>query len=245
MHILGIHFAVAPANPASAAELHAIGLDQNGTLSEPSYCDANRPDQLSFDPRPDLVVVDTPIAVPNRHGRRAAEELLAWCDIPTFPVSVARLETLYGGMPGAPLVEHLAATDVVLAESLPRVVLRELLWERETDGAYIDLAEYRERWLGVRGPDPVGRGRRRPTDPDLAATRDLLEGALGLPDACQDMPGPTLAALACAYAGLRASNERWGPTLRLGLDHRHELVLPADVNLIRRCALHGERQAQA
>ena len=57
----------------------------------------------------DVVVVDAPLAVPDATGRRDAEQVLAWCDVPAFPVSGRRLETVYGGARGVALAPRLAA----------------------------------------------------------------------------------------------------------------------------------------
>ena len=110
--------------------------------------------------------VDAPLAVPNLDGSRDAEKVLAWCDVPAFPVSRRRLERVHGGARGVDLAPSLARSGRAVRETLPDLVLRELEWERQhPPGApAMDLADYRPASIGVRAPvyRPKGRGRARP-----------------------------------------------------------------------------------
>ena len=57
--------------------------------------------------------------------------MLSWCDAPTLPISVSRLESLYGGCRGVQLADQLSDGDLTLVEALPELTLRQLIWEYE------------------------------------------------------------------------------------------------------------------
>ncbi len=186
-----------------------------------------------------LVVVDAPIDVPNAGGRRDVESVLAWCDIPAFPVSTRRLETVFGGARGVEIASTLAQGGRRAIEALPDQVLRQIAWEREhPNGAPpLALADYRAAWLGVRAPRhrPKGVGRARPDG--IAAAWHLLAGVIDMagwtpsvqPDdwtAIND--SARIDAICCAYAGLRLCD---GGGMSIGAPGRGQAALPVDANL--------------
>lgn len=203
---------------------------------------------------PALVLVDAPLMVPDGAGRRDVEHVLAWLDIPAFPVSGARMQTVYGGTRGARLAAALAGGPHVLAETIPDQVLRQLLWERRQPpgAAPLGLAEYRARWLGVRPPAFRPRGGRAHPE-GLGPARDLLADAADL----TAWPAPTrdgdLAALdeaaaidatACAVAAHRCRHgdpTRW---VLIGTALRGRMVLPGDLDLAERAKVNATRLAR-
>lgn len=186
------------------------------------------------------LVVDAPLAVPEGVGRRDAEAVLAWCDVPAFPVSRRRLTQVTGGMRGVALAPALARPGRWLAEALPDLVLRQIAWERRhpADAPPLDLAAYRAAWPGVRAPAyrPKGAGRARA--PGLVAAWALLASVLDLAgwrpsgaagdDWAAIDDAAVLDALCCAYAGLRVAR---GEGLLLGAPDRGLVAVPADANL--------------
>lgn len=198
-----------------------------------------------------LIVVDAPLAAPSASGRRDAEKVLGWCDIPAFPVSSARLATVYGGARGVALAARLGAGGREALEALPDQVLRQIAWERAhpVSDPPLPLADYRAAWLGVRAPRyrPKGIGRAHPQG--VVAAWRLLAGAIDL-DGWEPAPDPDdwaaigdaarIDAICCAYAGLRLAR---GEGVRVGAPGRGTLVLPADANLRGRVAATVARLA--
>lgn len=195
------------------------------------------------------VVVDAPLAVHGDAGRRDAEVVLSWCDVPAFPVSARRLETVFGGARGVALAGRLAGGGRRVVEALPDQVLRQIAWEtgRPEDAPAIDLADYRAAWLGVRAPRyrPKGVGRARP-DGVMEAWR-LLARVVDMdgwtPTAAPDdwaaiADAARIDAICCAYAGLRLEQ---GTALVLGAPGRGEVAVPVDANLRARLAATLER----
>ena len=196
--------------------------------------------------------VDAPLAVPNETGSRDAERVLAWCDVPAFPVSRRRLAQVHGGARGVGLAPALARSGRELRETLPDLVLRELAWERShpPHAPALDLADYRPAWLGVRAPAyrPKGRGRARPAG--LAQAQALLAGVVDLRGWTPQTDGDDwealddaarLDALCCAYAALRLARGRG--TATIGGPETGHVAFPADANLRARVALTVERLA--
>jgi predicted nuclease with RNAse H fold len=192
------------------------------------------------------VAVDAPLAVPNAEGSRDAERVLAWCDVPAFPVSRRRLERVHGGARGVALAPALARPGRQVRETLPDLVLRELEWERAhpPDAPALDLADYRPAWLAVRGPvyRPKGRGRARPAG--MARAHELLAGVLDLggwapvpagDDWAALHDAARLDALCCAYAALRLARGEGAATI--GGPACGHVAFPADANLRGRVAL--------
>ncbi len=198
------------------------------------------------------VVVDAPLAVSNERGSRDAERVLAWCDVPAFPVSRARLGRVFGGARGVALAPALARPGRELRETLPDLVLRELEWEREhpPDAAALELADYRPAWLAVRAPAyrPKGRGRARPAG--MARAHGLLSEVLDLGGWAPDPAGDDwdalhdaarLDALCCAYAALRLARGEGAATV--GDPASGQVAFPADANLRGRVELTVRRLA--
>jgi predicted nuclease with RNAse H fold len=198
------------------------------------------------------VVVDAPLAASDAEGSREAERVLAWCDVPAFPVSRRRLETVFGGARGLGLAPALARPGREVLETLPDLVLRELEWERDhPPGApALELGAYRAAWLGVRAPAyrPKGRGRARPGG--MARAQELLAGVLDLggwaPDPAADDWGALhdaarLDALCCAYAALRLARGEGAATI--GGPASGRVAFPADANLRGRVDLTLRRLA--
>ena len=249
--ILGLHLLQAMDQIASPRRSALARLDAQGRLVS---LDLAGPDD-------DLIalvaaagalplVVDAPLEVPNTTGRRDVETVLAWCDVPTFPVSARRLEQVFRGARGVSPAPPLARGAGPLRETVPDLVLRQIAWERDhpADAAAIDLADYRAAWLGLRAPvyRPKGAGRARP-DGTLAAWR-LLTGVLDLggwtPSAAPDDWGAIddaarIDALCCAYAALRGQDPL-GHAL-IGAEGLGRMVVPADANLRGRIGLTVER----
>ncbi len=199
-----------------------------------------------------LVVIDAPIAIPDgTGGRRDVEQVLAWLDIPAFPVTRARMEKVHGGARGLLVAAALRGHTTV--EGIPDQVLRQLLWEREQPIGLppIGLAEYRARWLGVRAPAFRPRGGRARHD-GLAPARDVLADAVDL--AAWPMPERTgdLAALdeaaaidavACAvtaYRCLHGAGDSWA---RIGTPDGGRVLIPAGPDLIDRAVVNIARLA--
>ena len=127
-----------------------------------------------------FVLMDAPAVVPDVRGRRDAEHVLAWLDIPAFPVTRARMDSVHGGARGARIATALTARGHVVAEALPDQVLRQLIWEeqRMPGTAPMDLGAYRAEWLGVRAPAYRPRGGRARPD-GLAPARAILQTVVG------------------------------------------------------------------
>jgi len=199
----------------------------------------------------DSLVADAPFEVPNEDGRRDVETVLAWCDVPTFPVSAHRLARVFGGARGVALAPALTEAAGAVRETVPDQVLRQIIWEQThpADAPPIDLAEYRAAWLGVRAPvyRAKGAGRARP-EGTLVAWR-LLSEVLDLggwtPDAApaDDWAAiddaARIDALCCAYAGVRWQGSEGH--VAIGAMGLGRMVLPADANLRARVALTLDR----
>lgn len=187
---------------------------------------------------PAIVVVDAPLVVPNDGGQRDVERILAWCDVPAFPVSRGRLAKVHGGHRGVDLADALSPTALAV-ETHPDLVLRLLMWEDQTGGALIDLADYRSMWLGIRAPTyrPKGPGRATPTG--IAAVTAILARHVDLggwtPTAPDDDWGPIrdaaiLDAIICAYVA-RRSIDRPDAVGTIGTPSRGQMLVPVDGNL--------------
>jgi hypothetical protein len=189
-----------------------------------------------------LVVVDAPLAVPNETGSRDLERVLAWCDIPLFPVSRRRMAALHGGLRAQALAAALdARADEGAWEASPDQVLRQLIWEREhpADAAPLDLADYRALWPAVRAPvyrpKAAGRARMSGLAPAWTIVASVVDtGGWAPADGADDWgviaDAGRIDALCCAVAGLRALGVGGGAFL-LGSTERGRMLVPADANL--------------
>lgn len=196
-------------------------------------------------PPPALVVVDAPLAIPNRTGKRDVEAVLAWCDVPAFPVSEDRMKAVFGGARGVALAAELRGRGYGLAETIPDLVIRELLWERERPAGLpaLDLRVYREAWLQHRPPTfrPDRRGTARPEafHAAYAALAEVIDLAAWTPSHDPRTAAAELDAIACAYSGGRHLTA--SASVDLGDPKRGRMLLPADTNLAARIALTVDR----
>jgi predicted nuclease with RNAse H fold len=243
LHLLQSNDLVETPRPSTVAE-----LDAEGALVRLEHLATDADILAAIGDGPRLVAVDAPLAVPNEGGQRDIERLLAWCDIPVFPVSRRRLQQVHGGLRGVALAAALSAPDVELIETSPELVLRELQWEEGTSSA-LDLEEYRTRWIAERPPvyRPKGPGRAKPAG--IVGAHALLARHVDLqgwvpaesPDdwaAIRD--AAVLDAIACAYVAWRAVHQPQR-VLRIGAKDLGEMLLPVDGNLAARIAVNLER----
>ena len=162
MCVAGIHLLQTLPLVGSGRRSAVAVLDRTGRLEALELADGDDQVVAAVPERASWLCVDAPLAVPNREGSRPAERVLAWCDVPAFPVSLRRLETVHGGARGLALAPALARPGRAVRETLPDLVLREFEWERAhpPEAPAMDLADYRPAWLGVRAPRyrPKGRG---------------------------------------------------------------------------------------
>jgi predicted nuclease with RNAse H fold len=195
------------------------------------------------------IAIDTPLHVPNERGQRPVETLLAWLDMPAFPVSGARMQQIFGGCRGASLLSALASPDRRIVEALPEAVLRQLSWQRGRPAAAapLGLAAYRAAWLGSRAPRyrPKGTGRAR-TD-GLVAAADLLSDAVDLDGWWPSPPGDDwdaiadaarLDAIAAALVAHRLIHE---PEHTLMLGNEPPTVILSDADMRDRAMVNVER----
>lgn len=200
---------------------------------------------------PALVLVDAPIVVPaDTVGRRDVEHVLAWLDIPAFPVTPARLAKVHGGARGPELVAGLDRAHVT-AEAVPDHVIRQLMWEQDhpVGSPPLGLADYRAAWLDVRPPAFRPRGGRARND-GLAPARDVLGRACDLaawpaPDRTGDLAdldeAAAIDAVACAITAHRCLHGPEGSWARIGTADRGVVILPAGPDLIARAQVNIAR----
>jgi Protein of unknown function (DUF429) len=187
---------------------------------------------------PALVVVDAPIVVPNQTGQRDVERILAWCDVPAFPISRARLASVFGGARGSELASRMPP-ETVLHETHLDLALRLAMWEQATGDAHLDLADYRAQWLGLRAPRyrPKGAGRARPEG--IIAAAGVLAHVVDLGGWTPDLAGDDwtlindaaiLDAMICGWVAHRAVTAPQR-TMTVGAPERGQLLVPVDSNL--------------
>ena len=200
---------------------------------------------------PALVLMDAPAVVPDVRGRRDSEHVLAWLDIPAFPVTPARMASVHGGTRGAGIAAALTARGHVVAEALPDQVLRQLMWEKQRPRgtAPIDLGEYRAEWLGVRAPAYRPRGGRARPD-GLAPARGILQavvGAANWPPATRDGDlaaldeAAVIDAVACGVAAARCLHGPDDSWAMLGDAAAGRVVLAAGPEMIERARVNIAR----
>lgn len=202
-------------------------------------------------PEPALVLVDAPTVVPEVTGRRDAEHVLAWLDIPAFPVTPSRMEKAYGRARGVALARALAHAGHVVAEALPDQVLRQLMWEQEhpADRPPLDLGAYRAAWLGVRAPafrPRGGRARNDGLEPARAVLAESIDlAAWPLPERDGDLAdlddAAVIDAVACAVLAhrcLHAPGDRWA---LVGDAAAGRIALAACPEMIQRAAINATR----
>jgi predicted nuclease with RNAse H fold len=251
MSVVGIHLLQSLDLIASPRRSAVARLDARGRLEGLDLAAEDAEIAAAVPPGARWVCVDAPLAVENEGGRRDPERVLAWCDVPVFPVSRRRLATVYGGARGVAVAAALEAPGREVLETVPDLVLRELEWEHAHPPADppMDLAEYRPAWLGARAPAyrPKGAGRARPAG--FARALELLAGVIdlgGWSPAAGDVwealhDAARLDALCCAYAALRLA--RGEGSVTLGDARRGRVAFPADANLRGRAELTVRRLA--
>jgi predicted nuclease with RNAse H fold len=237
-----------PRRPSALAE-----VDGAGRLVE--LLDVDSDDEiLAGVPAESLLAIDAPLEVPNEHGNRGIERLIAWCDVPLFPVAGVRLDKVVGGRRGVDLAPSLRSAAAVVVEASPELILRQLIFEQQRrESAPLDLARYREIFLQTRAPAyrPKGAGRAKPAGLE-PATRILAHevdlGAYAPADGAGDLEAiadaARLDAIACAYAAHRAL-EGPAPSILIGAPREGEMLLPVDANLLERLEINlGRMRAQ-
>ncbi len=197
---------------------------------------------------PLIVAVDTPLRIANPTGRRALDELLAWLDVPVFPISRARVDQVWGGSRGQKLAAALASKpDAVVLEAVPDLVLRVLAWQASGREPCDDLQAFRTGWLDLRPAPyrPKGLGRARPAAMDSAVA--LIRSALDIgrwrlsqePDDWQAIADAAVVdALLCAYSALSVAR---GHGVVVASDDGSPCALPTVAMLHRRIEVNVER----
>jgi len=227
-------------------------INPQGALLGVQMCRTDEDICAAVGESPALLVVDAPIAIPHGPGgRREVEQVLAWLDIPAFPVTRARMEKVHGGARGPALAAALSAHTAV--EGIPDQVLRQLLWEREhpIGSPALGLADYRAQWLGVRAPAFRPRGGRARHD-GLAPARDVLADAVDLaawpaPERTGDLAAldeaAAIDAVACAVTAYRCMHGTADSWARIGTTDGGRVLIPACPDLIERAVVNIARLA--
>jgi predicted nuclease with RNAse H fold len=252
VRLVGLHL-LQPLGLVAGERRSALAeVDARGRLQRLDLLGGDAEILAALPPAPAIVAVDAPLAVPDEEGQRDVERVLAWCDVPVFPVSRRRLRQVFGGARGVDLAERLASGGQRVVETLPDLLMRQLAWERRQPAGAppLDLADYRAAWLAVRAPAyrPKAAGRARPAG--LSPARALLADALDLqgwsPAADPDdwtalHDAARLDALACAALALRLHRDPDALTVTLGTPERGQVVVAADANLRGRLAVNLAR----
>lgn len=251
MRAIGIHL-VQDARRGDAPGRSCVAeITPDNALSGVTLCHSDEDITGAVGADPALVLVDAPLAVPPVQGRRDAEHVLAWLDIPAFPVTPSRMRKVHGGARGPALAGELGRQGHVVAEALPDEVLRQAMWERDhpPGGPPLDLGAYRGAWLGVRPPAFRPRGGRARNE-GLAPARELLAGMADLSawppatrhgDLADLDEAATVDAVACALLARRildAPGDRWvvvGDAVagRIALAAGPEMIERARINIDR------------
>lgn len=243
---IGVHL-LQPLGLVGSGRHSAVArLDPRGRLTALDLADDDDDLLARIGTEPGTLAIDAPLAVPDETGQRDVERVLAWCDVPAFPVSRRRLEQLHGGARGVALARRLAAPGRQVSEALPDLVLRQIAWEHDhpPGSPPPDLAEYRAAWLGLRAPvyRPKGAGRARPTG--LLPAWRLLAGVVDLGGWAPEGDGDDWAALddaarldavCCAYTALRMAEP--ATAMSIGTAERGRVAFPADASLRARVTL--------
>lgn len=248
--VVGVHLLQPLPLVASRRRSAVARVDASGRLSALDLAAGDEELVETIGSGASVLVVDAPLAVPGETGRRDVERILAWCDVPAFPVAAGRLRALHGGMRGVELRPRLAVAADRLYETLPGLVLRQVAWERGRPAGAppLDLAEYRTAWLGVRAPVYGGKPGGAVRLAGLLPAWRLLDQVLDLggwvpadrPDAEQAADDAArLDALCCAYAARRMTGGGGG--MSIGTPSLGQLALPVDACLRHRVEVTLER----
>ena len=251
MQALGIHLVQDRRRDQAPGRSAVAAIGPDGALLGVHMCATDDQIRSAIGSDPALILVDAPLVVPTVRGQRDAEHVLAWLDIPAFPVSGPRMETVYGGARGIDLVTLLAGLGHVMAEALPDQVLRQLMWETDhpLGSTPLGLATYRAAWLAVRPPAFRPRGGRAKHD-GLAPARAILadaadltawpvarrEGDLAALDEAAAIDAVALAML--AHRCLEGPGDSWA---LIGAAARGRVILAAGPDLIDRAGVNITR----
>ena len=250
MRAVGIHLNPEMRRDDPPGRSAVAEIDPDGALRTVHMCRRDEEIVALTGNSPALVVIDAPIAIPDdTAGRRDVEQVLAWLDIPAFPVTRTRLEKVHGGARGPGLRALMAGHTMV--EGIPDQVIRQLLWEREhpIGAPPLGLADYRAAWLGVRAPAFRPRGGRARND-GLAPAREVLADAADLtawpaPERTGDLAAldeaAAIDAVACALLARRCVDgpgDRWAlvgdaAAGRIALAACPEMIERAGINIAR------------
>lgn len=178
---IGVHLmplADAVDSPRPSVVVH---IDERGRIEAISLLHTIAEIVAAIGDGPALVAVDAPLRITNEHGRRTIDELLAWLDVPVFPISRARVTQVWGASRGEELAAALAdRPQLHLTEAVPDLVLRLLAWQELGEDHRANLQHFRTVWLGLRPQPyrPKGPGRAHPGA--MASAVRLLATALDL-----------------------------------------------------------------
>lgn len=238
MRAIGVHLVQSVDLVDTPRRSVVIELDRDGALMR--IAAASQMDEIvaAIGPAPALVVVDAPLVVPNESGQRDVERILAWCDVPAFPVSRGRLAKVHAGLRGVELAGALPATVTAIETHLD-LALRLLMWVEHGGGEPVDLAAYRAHWLAIRAPTYRPKGPGRANAGGIVSVAALLARNVDLgdwtPTASGDDWGPILDAaildaIVCAFVAHRAIHTPDG-VLTIGTPLRGQMLVPVDANL--------------
>ncbi len=254
MRAIGIHLVQDARREHAPARSTVVEVAPGAGIAGVQMCRTDSEVIDAVGPGPALVLVDAPLATPEVAGRRDPEHVLAWLDIPAFPVTPGRMRTVHGGARGVELAQTLTACGHVVAEAIPDQILRQIMWEADhPPGApALDLATYRAEWLGVRPPAFRPRGGRAHHD-GLTPARTLVQSVA----ACEAWPvserGGDLAALdeasvidaaTCALLAhrcLHGAGDRWA---MIGTQQAGRIALAACPEMIDRATVNIDRMVQ-
>lgn len=249
MRSLGLHLQQTIALVGSGRPSAVAELDRAGRLSALTFADSDDEILAAIGTDRGVVAIDAPTVVTNDRGRRPVEELLAWCDIPAFPVSRARHMQVFGGLRGETLAARLPG-GLRPAETLPDLMLRLWMWSDAGNRDELDLAGYRARWPGIRPP------RFRPKGAGRAAAAGVVE-AWGVLARHVDLDGWTpeggddwgairdaaaIDAILCAAVAWRSIHDP-AATMLIGSPQSGAMAIPVDANLRGRLQVNIDRLA--
>ena len=249
MRFLGLHLLQSVELVDSPRPSAVAAVDAEGALQGLTFAARDADVLAALGAPPAVVAVDAPLTVANETGQRDAELILAWCDVPAFPVSRRRLAQVFGGIRG-PGLRAAAPHGIEMVETLPDLVLRLMLYEEAFGAEQVDLLDYRARWLGLRPPvyRPKGAGRARGAGILEAAALVGRHVDLGgwAPSTRTDdwtaiRDAAALDAILCATVARRTSLP--GATATIGHPARGALVVPVDANLAARLRVNQARLA--
>lgn len=245
IHLMPVIGAIATPRPSCV-----VTVSQAGAVTDITLADTDEAIVAAIPDGVRVLAIDAPMQVANARGARAVDRLLQWLDVPVFPVSRARLETVFGGARGVRLADAVRTRANDVYETVPDLVLRELEWESSRpDGAPAsELGEYRAAWLGLRPPRyrPKGTGRARPDGvlAALALVSTAIDPGGWVPDPDPDdwqaiSDAAVVDAMVCAVTAWRAMTAPRG-TMVVG-DGPIPIAVPCDASLAERARINAAR----